>query len=205
MIIKQKMDIKFLANGRCDCATKSLLNRMKKAGAFLIGYGVESLCQNILDNMKKNITVEQIRIGLKNTNKAGIKSAAHMIIGLPGETWETIKITTDRLIKYNPTYVNAYCAIPYPNTELRSIALKNNWIQSNNYHMYESIYPMMRNKGMSFEEIRKARKYMTRKFYFRPKFILKEVSEAIISEKSFSRSYYLMMDGLNFMKNWVYK
>jgi len=203
-IIKRDLDIGFLCNARVEAAHLDLLMKMKKAGCEVLAFGVESAHQKVLDMMKKGITVEQIGTAIRNANKAGVPNSAHMIVGLPGETWETVKISTERIIKFNPTYVNVYNPVPYPGTELFEIAKKNDWIMTYDWRLYEELHSVMRNADMSTEDIKRAKQYMTRKFYLRPRIVAREIKRAIIDEKSIKRLYYLGIDGLRFMKGWIY-
>lgn len=203
-LIKRKLDINFLANGRVDCSPIWLLKKMKKAGCRLLAYGVESCVQEILNNVKKGTTVEQIETAIKNANKIGLTNASHIIVGLPGETWETVNITLKRLINFNTTFLNVYSPVPYPGTLLFEEAKRNNWIETYDWSMYEELNTIMHNEVMTTEDIDKARRYVIKKFYLRPKIIAREIESSINKDKPISRLYFLAYDGLRFMKNWVF-
>ncbi|MBU1085231.1 B12-binding domain-containing radical SAM protein, partial [Patescibacteria group bacterium] len=72
---------------------RELLELAKRAGFWLIFYGVESGNQQILNRMKKGLTIEELKRAFKLTHSVGLKTIASFIIGLPGETKETIKDT----------------------------------------------------------------------------------------------------------------
>jgi radical SAM superfamily enzyme YgiQ (UPF0313 family) len=202
-IIKRKLDINFFANARVDSSPTFLLKKMKKAGCNLLGYGVESCVQKILDNVKKGTSVLQIKTAIKNANKIGIPNVSHIIIGLPGETWKTVNTTLKHLIKFNPTYLNAYCPVPYPGTLLFEYAKKKKWIETYNWSMYEELNAVMHNESMTSKEIEKARQYIIKKFYLRPKIIFREIKDSIYNDEPLNRLYFLAYDGLKFMKGWV--
>jgi radical SAM superfamily enzyme YgiQ (UPF0313 family) len=203
-IIKRKLDINFLANGRVDSSPIWLLKKMKKAGCRLLAYGVESCVQEILDNVKKGISVKQIETAFNNSNKVGLTNAAHIIIGLPGENWKTVNITLNRLIKFNPTFINVYSPVPYPGTLLFEQAKKNKWIKTYDWSMYEELNTVMRNEAMTTEEITKARKYIVKKFYLRPSIISREIKNSITKDKPMKRLYFFTYDSLRFMKSWIF-
>lgn len=202
-IVKRGLDIEFICNGRVNTSYLELLQKMKKAGCLTVAYGVESAVQEILNRNKKGITVEQIETAIRNANKVGVSSTAHVIVGLPGETKETAKLTTERLIKFNPTYLNAYCPVPYPGTELYEEAKRNNWIVTDDFSMYEVLHAVMRNADMTVEDMKQARRYMLQRFYFRPRVFAREIKRTI-EEKSIKRAFYLGIDGARFMKGWVF-
>jgi radical SAM superfamily enzyme YgiQ (UPF0313 family) len=203
-IIKRKLDINFLANARVDSSPLWLLRRMKKANCRLLAYGVESCVQEILDNAKKGTTVKQIETAIKNANKVGITNTAHIIIGLPGETWNTVNVTLNSLIRLNPTFLNVYSPVPYPGTLLFEQAKKNSWIETYDWSMYEELNTVMHNETMTTEEISKARKYVIKKFYLRPRILTREIKSSIFKDKPMRRLYFLAYDGLRFMKSWVF-
>lgn len=203
LIVKRNLDIEFLCNGRVNQSYMELLQKMKKAGCLVVAYGVESAVQEILNRAKKGITVEQIETAIKNANNAGVPNTAHIIVGLPGETWDTVKLTTQRMIKFNPTYLNAYCPVPYPGTDLYEEAKRNNWLVSTDFNMYEELHSVMRNADMSVQDMINAKKYIIKKFYFRPRVIGREIKK-VIEQKSPKRAFYLGVDGARFMKGWIF-
>ncbi len=203
-ILKRGLNIKFLCNARVDAASLELLQKMKKSGCMVLAYGVESCVQEILDNMAKGVKVEQISDAIKNANRAGVPNSSHVVVGLPGETWDTVKLTTERLIRFNPTYMNAYCPVPYPGTPLYELAERKKWLMTHDWTKYEELHAVMRNEDMTTHEIEQAKKWMTRKFYIRPRVVAREVKRAIIDEKSLARLYYLGIDGTKFMSGWVF-
>lgn len=202
-IVKRNLDIKFLANARVDCAPLWLLKKMKRAGCEVLAYGVESCVQEILNNINKKTTVVQIKDAIRNANKSGIPNSAHVIVGLPGETWNTVKLTTKRLIEFNPTYINVYCPVPYPGTALFEMAKQRGWIETFDWSMYEELHAVMRNEAMTTEDILRARKYIVNKFYFRPKLIGREIKKAL-NRRSPKGFYYHLYDSFRFLRGWAY-
>lgn len=98
-IIKRGINKKIMwraGNGtRADTVTEDLLRRMKKAGCYHIGYGIESGNQRILTQNGKEETLEQIRDAIVWTNKVGIRSNGSFILGLKGDTEVTMQETID--------------------------------------------------------------------------------------------------------------
>jgi len=127
LIIKNKLRIRFqLYNGiRVDRITPQLLNKLKKAGCFFISYGCESGNQNVLNRIKKNITLDQVRKAIDWTNKAGIGNSVGFILGHEGETYEQAKDTLKFAESLPTNFVNFYNLVPYPGTEVYEWARKN--------------------------------------------------------------------------------
>lgn len=95
-----------------------LLKLAKAAGFWLIFYGVESGNQGMLNRMHKGLTLEEIERAFRLTHGAGIKTEASFILGLPGETPETIGQTIAFYGKLRPFWAGFSLAIPFPGTVL---------------------------------------------------------------------------------------
>ncbi|MBU2639164.1 MAG: radical SAM protein, partial [Nanoarchaeota archaeon] len=117
-LIKENVRIKWICNGKVGMGDKELMKLMKKAGCHLILYGVESGSQKILDNIKKDITLDQARETFKWAREIGIETHAHFMIGCPGETEETLKETIRFAKELNPNTVAFGILTIYPGTEL---------------------------------------------------------------------------------------
>ena len=204
-IIKRGLKIGFLCNGRVDAAPLWLYKKMKKAGCLVVALGVESCDQEVLNRIKKGVTVEQIRQAIANANEAGVRVSAHVIVGMPGETWESVKRTTKRLIDFNPTYINVYNPVPYPGTELFKEAKQKEWIETNDFNLYEELHAVMRNDDMTTEDMHLARNYMVRKFYFRPRIVLREIFRGLKHPRAGRYLYNLFKDGIDFIHQWNYR
>ncbi len=136
-IMARNLKFKWTAFSRVDTVNAELLSRMKEAGCFFICYGVESGSQRILDIVRKKITLEKTKEAIKLSKEAGIKSLASFIIGLPGETKETLQQTVN-FAKELDTYYGFHLLTPFPGTEVREKAkeyglriLTNDWLRYN--------------------------------------------------------------------------
>lgn len=96
----------------------NLLKLVKKAGFWMIFYGVESGNQDILNSLKKNLTLAELERAFRLTRKAGIKTYASFMIGNLNETRETVWDTIRFARRLRPDYYGFAVATPYPGTEL---------------------------------------------------------------------------------------
>ena len=124
---------------RVDNLSPEFLKRMKAAGCYYIFFGIESADNGALKRIRKNITVEQVKDTVEWTKQAGIIPVGAFIIGLPGDTEEhafkAIKMA-EELDLYSVTFP---IAVPFPGTELREQALRNEYgmkIISDNWDNY---------------------------------------------------------------------
>jgi radical SAM superfamily enzyme YgiQ (UPF0313 family) len=121
-ILDNGFSFKWAATTRVGLLEEDLLRLMKQAGCYLLGLGIESGVQEILDGAKKKQTLEDIRRAVALCKKAGIKTMGHFIFGLPGETRETAEQTIKFMLSLDLDYMQSYCAVPYPKTEFGNLA-----------------------------------------------------------------------------------
>lgn len=97
-------------NGRIDLCDEEVLAAMAAAGCHRILFGIESGVQHLLDGTKKNLKLDLVRERMPLCKKYGIHSIASFIIGLPGETPETVDQTIRFAIDIDPTYAQFHVA-----------------------------------------------------------------------------------------------
>ena len=119
-ILRRKLDFTWSCpNGlRVDLLSRELLELMKKAGCHLIGLGIESGNQEILDRAKKNLDLSVVREACGEIDNAGITAVGFFVFGLPGETVETLEqtITLAKSLPLKRAWFNILA--PYPGSEV---------------------------------------------------------------------------------------
>nr|MDO8080992.1 radical SAM protein [Candidatus Freyarchaeota archaeon] len=157
-IINRGIKVKWTAFARLDTVTKELLSKMKEAGCIFILYGVESGNQRILDLTKKKLTLEKIRKGVALSNEVGITTLSSFILGLPGETEETVRESLE-FGKSLGNWYGFHILTPYPGTEIREkaeeLGLK---ILHSNWYRYDANQAITETEGVSAEYINKVAK-----------------------------------------------
>ncbi len=165
---------------RADCVSPETLKAMKKAGCWLIGYGIESGNQDILDKAKKNITLEVIERTVKSTKEAGIVTLGFFILGLPWETKISLRDTLLFAKKIPLDRAIFFITQPFPGSELYKIALpKGEIVKDAKYSFYHK-YLLPKKipyvaSGLSEGILRKYHKHCYRSFYLRPSHIFKQI------------------------------
>ncbi len=176
------LNITWSCSARADVPEKTL-RIMKDSGLRLIMVGIESGSDAILENVKKGITTEQMRKFIGNCKKSGIAIHANFMIGLPGETPETIRRTIGFAKELDPETLQVSIATPFPGTEFHRQAVENGWlldggiVTGSGFQQAGHAF-----KSLSSKEIFEAVETFYRKFYFRPKPILR-ILKTMISDK----------------------
>jgi radical SAM superfamily enzyme YgiQ (UPF0313 family) len=190
-IIKNNLLIEWIFEARVDQMDEGVLKLMKKAGCRKIDFGVETGSNKLLKRIgKPGLDIEKIRSVFSFCNKIGIFPMAQMIIGLPGETKETIKETQYLINKINPVNVNFHICIPYPGTQLYDNAVKQGNIEDFDYAHYMSEYAVMKTEELTRKDLVTSVKNMRRKLmlqqFLRNKYqrkrILSKICKKVISK-----------------------
>ena len=123
------MKITWTCNSRVDYVDEEMLRLMGRAGCTLISWGIESGNELILKKAHKGYKMEQAHKALHWAHKAGIKNWGYFIIGLPGETVETINETMAISKKLPLDIALFHVAAPYPGTPFFFEVVENDWFR----------------------------------------------------------------------------
>ncbi len=170
LMIEEKLGLTWTCNSRVDYVDEEMLQLMGESGCIYIAWGIESSNEQILKKAAKGYRLEQAPRALKWAHAAGIKNWGYFIIGLPGETPETIQATI-KFAKALPLDIALFhVAAPYPGTPFFFEVLENNWFrpgtQWEQVDMDKSTvldYP-----GLKAEELEYWQKRAFREWAFRP-------------------------------------
>jgi radical SAM superfamily enzyme YgiQ (UPF0313 family) len=144
-IVKRRLNITWTSFARVDTVSEKILTAMKAAGCSAVSFGIESANPQILKTIKKGITRDQVVRAVKMCLRAGVKPYASFILGLPGETPQTIHETMDfgEELKALGLSYGFHLLAPFPGTEIRENSdqygikiLTDNWSQ---YHANRAI------------------------------------------------------------------
>ncbi len=162
---------------RVDTLDEELLQTMKDAGCITIFIGVESADQQMLEKMNKNITLSKTENAFKLARKVGIRTIASCVIGMPEDTRKSIANTIAFVKNLNPNYALYSLATPYPGTRFYNETFKKNLIQIKDWSKYTLLDPVLKTVDVSSKELRSIQKKAFLKFYLRPGYLAKQVSQ----------------------------
>ncbi len=178
LIIEKGLKITWSANVRADVPLW-LMKKMKAAGCRLLVVGYESGNDEVLKKIKKGINTRMSREFAKNAKKAGLKVFGCFMLGLPGDTEETLKQTFEFAKELDPEMAFFQQAVPFPGTELYEWAKKNGYLVTEDYSKwYEEdgrLGFLLSYPWLPAEKIRYYRDKFMREYYFRPSFIFKTI------------------------------
>lgn len=164
-------------NARADNWDREMLERLIETGLFTLRIGIESGDQAVLDKTKKDLNLEGARRMLEMSDGLGISNHVSFIIGLEGETWESV----DRTVKYIKTLpvdsVQFSVAAPFPGTGLHKLAEDKGHLTTKDWTRYNGAHnAVMRTDAMSTDEVMRALRSARRRVYFSPRFVKRRLS-----------------------------
>jgi len=176
-IVKERIKINWSCYCRVDLLDEELVMAMKSAGCWNVFLGLESGDQEILNNIKKRTTLDQIREKIRLLKKTGIEVRGSFVLGLPGETPAKARKTVDFAIELEPDYAQFTLATPFPATELYNTYEK--WGRMDrSYDKYNEWTPVFVPYGYrDANELSKMHREAFRRFYFRPKYVLGRIKK----------------------------
>ena len=197
-----KLGVVWSCNAKANVPRKTL-EAMKKGGLRLLLVGYESGNQKILHNIKKGLLVEVAKRFSRDCHDLGIVVHGTFILGLPGETRETIQETLAFAKEVNPRTLQVSLAAPYPGTFLYKQAKENGWFASDVDLLTDDgtqIAPL-NYPHLGHTEIFESVETFYKKFYFRPSKIAEIVGEMLTSRDMLVRRLREGVEFFQFLRN----
>lgn len=196
LMIQHHVKIRWTCQTRVDTVDEQILSVMHKAGCRAIEYGVESGDDNVLKEMNKGISVDQIRNSFRATHRQNIRTVGFFIIGMPGETRNTMQKTIDLAIEIDCDYASFSLPMPHPGTRLGESVKKNGWVLSER-ELFDDVSNPSRNIPMVDHDLAwEMRALAYRKFYLRTPYIFKRIRKT----RSFYELYIQFREFLSILK-----
>ncbi len=172
-IIKRGLDISWSCpNGvRVDNIDRELLRLMKRSGCYSLVFGIESGHKKILEKVNKRISLDAIERAVRMTVEEGIKATGFFIIGLPGETRESIlsTITFSKKLPLDRAQFGLFAPLPGSRDyELWLEKERPDEIDWDRFNFYNVIFKL---DDLSEDDIKSFQKKAFREFYFRPRVV----------------------------------
>jgi len=174
-----KIAIKFPNGMRADRTDPDLFHKMKQAGVYAIGFGIESGSPRVLKLMQKGIKLGKVTEAIVNAKKAGLLVSGAFIIGYPGETKEDILKTIEYALSVPIDSASIVTLVPFPGTQVRKICEERGYLTEeardwNNYIFIRNRpFNLFQTEYLTFEDIRAYTALFHRRFYMRPAYMLR--------------------------------
>lgn len=167
----------FVNGIRANLASKELLSLLKNAGLKRTAFGVETGDLEIMKSIDKKIDMETIRDAFRNAKEVGLETIGFFIIGLPGDTRETMQRTIDFAIELDPVIANFSMMTPYPGTKVYEMVKRQGRFLINDWEDYVFFEQQARYEmgEMTAELVEEMYRKAYRQFYLRPSPIIRRL------------------------------
>lgn len=166
-----------MINGiRANLADEEVLGAMVRAGCLRSAFGVESGNQEILDTVvDKHLTLDQVRSAFRAAKAVDLETIGFFIIGLPGETEETIEDTIRFAIELDPVVANFSIATPFPGTQMYNTVMAGGRMLAETWDDFVFFEGKARFEmpGLPAELVERKWKEAYRRFYLRPRRVVR--------------------------------
>ena len=139
----------------------------------MMSFGIEGADPEILAAMKKPITPHQSRQAVDLARSIGMNVAGHFILGLPGESEQTLQRTIDFACTLDLDIAQFYCAIPFPGSSLYPMALEEGWVEGTSFEKFRQDNAIMDLTGLEPSVVNRYRKRAYLRFYRNPRRLIR--------------------------------
>lgn len=200
-MIDEKLGLSWIANGRVDMIDRPTMELMKRAGCHMLKFGVETGSDAMLGRYRKGTTVAQARQAFADARAVGLETHAHLVLGGPQESPETLAATLAFVKELDPTTASFGLLTPYPGTELFDrVADRHPEIRdgsdSNMDNLHVQGFYSETISGMSGQALNSWLLRCYRGFYLRPGYLLRRLAGI----HSLGQAATLTIAGLNILQ-----
>jgi len=205
------LDIDWSCETRVNLVDRELLSTMKEARCNLIGFGLESGVQRVLDVLNKQITLEQSRKAIQLCNELGITSVAYMMLGCPSETEEEILESVNFVNGLPLDYVQWSICTPFLGTPLyeeakrRGVKLPKSWEDwvYVNLGSVRKCSSVVANENLTPQELRDQHVKAYRSFYLRGGYFKRRLGKMLRSWREVKTTWNGLKMFTNLLENQV--
>jgi len=127
LIIERAYNLNIWAYARVDTLKEGMIDKLKRAGINWLALGIEAASERVRDDSRKGVSQEKIYKAVEKIKESEIHIIGNYIFGLPEDDHQTMQETLDMAMELNSEFVNFYCAMAYPGSQLYETAIRNRW------------------------------------------------------------------------------
>jgi radical SAM superfamily enzyme YgiQ (UPF0313 family) len=181
-ILKRKLSVRWTCNSRFDNVNMDFLTKARKAGLGLIGFGIESGVEEVLEGADKMSAVEQAVEAVKMCRKAGVAVVAHVVLGFPGETMQTVVQTVEFVRDLEVDFAQLYYAVGFPGGGLHRHEGESAALLADEGGRFEQNFSVITSPMLSPDHVAALRKKAYRSFYLSSRSLVSSLKDLRILE-----------------------
>ncbi|MFH1776649.1 MAG: radical SAM protein [Candidatus Omnitrophota bacterium] len=192
LFIKEKLNLKWFIQTHPKLISSELVSHLRRAGCYMVHFGMESACNDVLKAIKKGATIEEMVYGFYIAQKGGLEILNSFMVGFLWDNKETIEKTIRLAYKLNSEFVQFTVPIPLPGTEYYEILKDKNYFRSNKWEDFSSYHSInMDFPELSSEYINSRTRNAYKCYYIRPSYLFMMLRKALTSPWKIKRFYRL--------------
>jgi anaerobic magnesium-protoporphyrin IX monomethyl ester cyclase len=173
-IKRRGLDFTWFTSACVNQVDKELLQAFREAGCWAVLFGAESGVQKDLNAIRKGITPGQIKKAVRSAKEVGLTVYTPFLFGIPGQTYEDGLKSIEFACELDPDIANFHALTPFPGTDLYD-DIEKYGTMSNDLADFTYQGAAFIPHSMTREEIARLRQLAFKKFYSRPKFLLRRL------------------------------
>ncbi|HWI20081.1 MAG TPA: radical SAM protein [Vicinamibacterales bacterium] len=183
-IVDEGLELDWAIRDRVSSPTPETMEWLARAGCRRIHFGIESGSNKTLKTIKKSIDTDQAIAAVALAKKHGIQVLTYFMLGLPGETVEDMRETIRFAKRLDPDYSTFSVTVPYAGTEMyqdglaQGIIPTDYWLEFAKKPTPNFVVPYFWEEHLNKRQLLDIRDEATRSFYFRPKYVLKQLRQS---------------------------
>lgn len=199
-IISQVLKISWCCSSNVDTIDEETLGWMKRSGCWLIGFGIESGSQEILERIKKSTTLEQAKLAVELCKKMKIRTALYFLLGLPWETKKTFELTRRFALVLDGDFILAIFPYPFPGTDYFDLVKQLGLFKQGSFPVKSYAEPAVPSVELSIKELLSMQRKLLRDFYIRPKYIMRTLAKSNSLKMTANYARYGLLQLLDLLK-----
>lgn len=196
-IMARGLKINWGANSRVKPLDFETLKLMKKAGCWLVAFGIESGSEESLRKMKKGATKEEAKQAVKWAKQAGLKTYAYYLFGFPWETREHVEETVKFAKELDCDYVEFHIVVPFEGTELYKEIYGTELLEQSATGHDSFVNPITKTRYLSTEELLQLKNRALKEVCLNPSYVIRTLKNI----KSISELLNYAKFGIRMIKN----
>jgi len=172
------LEVKFAFNSRVDTFDRQRAEALRRAGGWLVAFGVESGSERSLELMKKGHTVEQARNAVALAKELGFATYLFFMVGFPWEDESDLEATADLALELDGDYLEFHIPVPFPGTPLWKMVREKGLMAGDDLAGLGHGKASARTEHLSSEFVRQWRKKALRRYYTRPGYVFRMITRA---------------------------
>ena len=177
-IEREGLDVRWGCNSRVDTIDLEMLQAMKRAGCWVVGFGVESGHPETLEKIRKAATREEIVNAFRQCRKADVRSHAFFVFGFPWEGPEHLDEDLKLALEIDPDFFDLNIAYPLPGTELEKMVRERGLDDRGVVDRGGYALPVTGTDRLSADDLERWRRKALLSLYLRPRYILRTFRQA---------------------------